>query len=472
MSAKKSNELIERYEQMLSGTGRCYFDSDEIDEIAEYYESKGQLKKALQATEFGLNMHPDDVDLRLKQARYLLFLDRVDEARKIMAELADYSPDATLIRAELQFLDGHVKRAHGLLLSLLDSDDLREDLCFEALDIYADYDCFDGLVEFVQKAEELLPDSRELLREMAAICEERSEYDRAIVIYNKLIDKDPYSVTDWFSLAKVEALLKHYDKAIEACDFALAVKEDDEAVLSFKGYCYYDSGQYDKAIEQFVEYASITKDKSVAYELIGECYVKMEDYNHALTYFHKALEADPANSNICYQLATCYYDLGKVREAIVYLQDTISLDERDDEAHSFLGEIFLQVGDYEKAYRHLSRSLVLNEDDKETLRLKGVACLQLGYYDEAIQAFEKVLQEDVYDLQTRFNLVIAYARNGNESEAEHQVAIIDRMSHAADLNELPVEDRQQWKNVQTAIQSLKNFLLGNIAPDENKEPLS
>ena len=54
------------------------------------------------------------------------------------------------------------------------------------------------------------------------------------------------------------------------------MKEDDEAVLSFKGYCYYDSGQYDKAIEQFKEYAEVTKDKSVAYELIGECYIKRE----------------------------------------------------------------------------------------------------------------------------------------------------------------------------------------------------
>ena len=472
MSSKKSNELIERYEQMLSGAGSCYFDSDEIDEIADHYESKGQMPKALHAVEFGLKLHPDDVDLRLKQARYLLYLDRTTEARKIMSELADYSPDATLIRAELLFLDGQVKQAHRLMLTLLDSDELQEDICFEAIDIYADYNCFDGLVEFVHKAEKVLPDSRELLREMAALCEDRSEYDRAIVIYNKLIDKDPYSVTDWFSLAKVEALLKHYDKAIEACDFALAVKEDDEAVLSFKGYCYYDSGQYDKAIEQFKEYAEVTKDKSVAYELIGECYIKREDYNNALTYFHKALEADPANSNICYQLATCYYDLGKIREAIIYLQDTISLDERDDEAHSSLGEIFLQVGDYEKAYRHLSRSLALNANDRETLRLKGVACLHLENYKEAIEAFEEVLQGDMYDLQTRFNLVLAYARNHNEAAAAHQVELIDKMAHTFDFSELPAEEQQQWKNVQTAIQSLKEFLLGSIKPDENKESLS
>ena len=81
MSAKKPNELIDRYEEMLRGTVSCYFDTDEIDEISDYYESKGQLSKALHAIEFGLNLHPDNVDLKLKEARYMLYLDRADEAK-------------------------------------------------------------------------------------------------------------------------------------------------------------------------------------------------------------------------------------------------------------------------------------------------------------------------------------------------------------------------------------------------------
>lgn len=472
MSAKKPNELIDRYEEMLRGTVSCYFDTDEIDEISDYYESKGQLSKALHAIEFGLNLHPDNVDLKLKEARYMLYLDRADEAKRIMSELADYSLDATLIRAELLFIDGYMKDGHALLLAMLDNDDIREDFCFDAVDIYTDYDCFDELVEFVEKAGKVLPDSRELFREMAAICEERSEYERSVIIYNKLIDKDPYSLQDWFSLAKVEALLKHYDKAVEACDFALAVKENEESIISFKGYCYYDSGQYEKAIEQFLEYESITKEKSVAYELIGECYVKLYDNNNALKFFHKALDIEPSNSNICYQLATCYYELGDIQKAVVYLRDTLSLDSRDDEAHSFLGEILLQEGDYEEAYYHLSKSLELNEDDMETMKLKGEACLHLEYYEEAVSVFETVLREDSYDLHCRLKLALAYAKMGDDANAERQIQIIDQMSQSSDFSGLPNEKSQQWKNVHGAIQSLKRFLLDHIDDSENKESLS
>ena len=93
MSAKKPNELIDRYEEMLRGTVSCYFDTDEIDEISDYYESKGQLSKALHAIKFGLNLHPDNVDLKLKEARYMLYLDRADEAKRIMKAQASRGAD-------------------------------------------------------------------------------------------------------------------------------------------------------------------------------------------------------------------------------------------------------------------------------------------------------------------------------------------------------------------------------------------
>ena len=93
MSVKKPNELIDRYEEMLRGTVSCYFDTDEIDEISDYYESKGQLSKALHAIKFGLNLHPDNVDLKLKEARYMLYLDRADEAKRIMKAQASRGAD-------------------------------------------------------------------------------------------------------------------------------------------------------------------------------------------------------------------------------------------------------------------------------------------------------------------------------------------------------------------------------------------
>ncbi len=462
--SKRLKELVARYESMRSGGGEShYFDTDEIVEIAEHYEANDNFAQALHAVEFGLRLHPGSDVLLLKQARVLLLLDRVDKVRAIMATVVDDGVEATLIRAELHYFDNRPEAGHRQLLSLFNHKEVWEDECFDALDIYINYNHIEGMEEFVAQAENRLPDSRGLLREMAAAYEEKGNYDSAVQVYNRLLDKDPYSYIDWFALAKVEAMARHYDRALEACDFALAIQENDEPILLFKGYCYYDSGQYAQAVEQFLESLEFTSHKGVVYELIGECYVKSEEPARALEYFTKALALDPDNANLHYQMATCHYDLGDIPRAIVALEKTLQLDEMDDEAHSFLGEILLGQGDYEMAYQHLARSLEIHPDDEETLRFFCDACVQLDRFDEVISPLETVLQQSPYDLNARFNLTVAYAHQGQLEKAEQQIALIDAQTETYRENtQLSEADKQQWNKVQELLQSLKKLLLENL----------
>ncbi len=461
--SKRLQELVMRYEAMRSGGDSHYFDTDEIVEIAEYYEAENNFAQVLQAVEFGLTLHPGSDALLLKQARAMLFLDRVDEARTIMAAVLDEGVEATLIRAEMHYFDNDPEAGHRLLLTLFNHQEVWEDECFDALDIYINYNHFEGMEEFVTRAETRLPDSRGLLREMAAAYEEKGNHDLAVAIYNRLLDKDPYSCIDWFALAKVEAMARHYDRALEACDFALAIQENDESVMLFKGYCYYDSGQYAQAVEQFLESLEFTEHKGVVYELVGECYVKMEAPDRALEYFGKALALDPDNANLHYQMATCHYDLGDSSKAVLALCETLRIDELDDEAHSFLGEILLEQGNYELSYRHLKRSLELNPNDEETLRFLCDACIQLDRFDEAIPPLEAVLQCSPYDLNARFNLIVAYAHQGQIEKAEELIDLIDtQIEIGLEKPQLTDEERLQWNKAQEMLQSLKKLLMDSL----------
>ena len=48
--------------------------------------------------------------------------------------------------------------------------------------------------------------------------------DKAEMFYNKLIDKNPYSAPYWFGLARCYFEQQLFDKAIEACDYAIVVR--------------------------------------------------------------------------------------------------------------------------------------------------------------------------------------------------------------------------------------------------------
>lgn len=52
-----------------------------------------------------------------------------------------------------------------------------------------------------------------------------NELEAASTYYNQLIDMDPYNASYWVGLAKCRFAAEDSEKAIEACDFALAADE-------------------------------------------------------------------------------------------------------------------------------------------------------------------------------------------------------------------------------------------------------
>ena len=466
MSKKDKAELLGRYEQMLRDGKSMYFDTDELEDIAVQYEEDNRISEALQVVEHGLSLHPFNSELSLRKARYLLCLDRPEDAEKVINTVPGESTEAILIRAELLLINGEAHEGEKLLDSLLRSDDVTIELCFEVLDLYLDYSCFDELVRFVNHADDVLPDSRELLRELALVHEDRLDYEAALAIYDRLIDKDPYSPADWFSMAKIYALQKEYDKSIEACDFALTTKENDETIISFKGYCFYDSGRYPEAIEQFKEFAGIIKDKAVAYELIAECYMKLEKNNEAVEYLLLALELDPSNPNICYQLATNYYDMGNITSAIEYLHNTIRLDENDAEAFSFLGELELRDGLDDLAEMHLSRSLELDGDDEETIALIADLRMKQERWEDAAVFYEQLSEKKPYQVKYMFKLIMIYYNLEQEDKVELFISRIDDLTMDESIWEkVPEDDRNDLLNAKNMLQNLKEVLRDNL--DEN-----
>ena len=77
MSEIEKNEWVEKYESDLKIGIHSYFDADEIDEISAYYEMSDRIPDALSAIEYGLTLHPGNMDLELKHARYSLISKRL-----------------------------------------------------------------------------------------------------------------------------------------------------------------------------------------------------------------------------------------------------------------------------------------------------------------------------------------------------------------------------------------------------------
>ncbi|MBR5843176.1 MAG: tetratricopeptide repeat protein [Bacteroidaceae bacterium] len=459
MKESDIRKLRERYEKLLEEGTHGYFEPDELEMIADSYEQEMSYRKALHVVSHGLQLYPSNEMLMLHKARCLLSLGRIEDAGRVLAAITEHNIEYHFTAAEWALMrdddDGAVKSFCSIIS---DADATIED-CIDVLDICADLDRVELLEQVTPVVERQFDDATPYLRELAMLYEEKEQDQRAIELYNQVLDVNPFSVDDWFSLAKVYARVKEYAKAIEACDFALAIEENDESVIAFKGYCYYDSGEYMQAIEQFQAFLQCTSDKAVAYELIAEAYGRLEKHEQAIEYLLKAVAINDRSHDLYYQLAVNHYYMGDVDEAISYLRKAVACDDSDDEAHVFMGELLLQKDEYEEAYIHLLRTQLTPVVDTVPATALADVCIHLQRYDEAIKVLELLLEQDPYEPHYLFDIILCYLQQGEYQTAAEWVAHSEKLSRDTQkISILDESSRKAWNSIRERIDELRNIL--------------
>lgn len=466
MKESEISRAKERYEKMLAEGSRCYFEPEEIEAVADSYEADMAFRKALQVVSHGLELYPSNEALMLRKSRCLLNLNRIEDALQAIALVTDLCVEYYLIHGEIELVRNDPSKALGYFEQVVTSPDATIEDCIVVLDTCMDYDRMDLLEKFTAFCETRLDDMIPYYRELAIAYEERQEDEKAIILYNKILDSVPYSSDDWFALAKLYARLKRYPEALEACDFALAIDENDESIISFKGYCYYDNAQYPQAVEQFIEFARLTSDKAVAYGLIAEAYTRMDKHEEAIEYLQKAVTLNDRSHDLYYQLAVNYYYMGQDSRAIAFLNKAIACDDGDDESHVLLGELLLQQGEYAEAYNHLTHVDLDPLTDVESGTALSDVCIHLKRYEEALGVLQQLFELESYEPHHIFNIILLYINLGNYEKAAEWLVKAEKLS--CDIQNQPEIDRDTrnvWKDIRERIDALRSLLRESLNED-------
>lgn len=459
MKDRDIHKLRERYEKALEEGVRSYFEPEELEAIADSYEQEFSYRKALQVVAYGLELYPSNESLILSKARSLLALGRIEEATQTLTHIVEHSIEYYFVRGELELLRNDVEAALYSFSQIVYTPDCTIEDCLGVLDVCTDMEHIELLERFTPIVERAFNDATPYLRELALLYDECEEGEKAVVLFNKILDINSFSTDDWFSLAKVHARMKEYDKALEACDFALAIEENDESVIAFKGYCYYDSGQYVEAVEQFKLFLQITADKAVAYELIGEAYGRMDKHEEAVEYLLQAVALNDRSHDLYYQLAVNYYYMGHNDTAIMYLHKAVACDDTDDEAHIFLGELLLQNGSYEEAYQHLLRVDRKPVTDTVSAVAYADVCVHMQRYDEALEVLLQLTDKEPYEPHYLFDIILCYLQLNDYENAARWVAHSEKLSNNTEMiNSLDEASQRVWKSIGERIEQLRNIL--------------
>lgn len=406
-------ELIEQYEAAREENRTIYLDSEDYCDIANFYLKENKITEAHEAVTRGLSIHSHHSELLAIRTTLYLIENKLNEARETLNLITDRENIyAKVAEIELLTREGQEDRATDLLKNIK-SKDLQPDIALLLTITYLYFDL--GLIKeallWIQSMVSDKPFDDDSFMEVLAECYSTlDKHKEASDLYNQLIDKDPYCPEYWIGLATSCFNQDQFDKAIEACDFALVSDEDNGDAHTIKGNSFFQLGNYETAIE---EYKKAKLAPEIFYLFTGYCHVALEDYQTAFHFFSESLshlkEGHPLTAHVMQNCSKCLWGLDQPEEAYKYCA---TLQERFPdlpEGYMLHGELLMKEDKVEEAMKQWEKVLTLS-DNASTWFQMGVASFNAGHYPEAETFFKRIeeINPEFEDINRYFTLIYLY----------------------------------------------------------------
>lgn len=365
--------LIKKMEDMLKGRSSSYFDVDEFLAGSDYFLEQNKIKNAREILEIGRSQHPVSSELMVQFAQVLSMQEKYKEALDLIDEAEHIDPnniELFLIKAEIYSgSDQHKKSIECLehfIANTTDKDYLDivyNDLAWE----YETINDYANALKALKAALALDSTDDSLLFEIAFFYEALQKPEESIAYYTGYIDEHPYSYNAWYNLGNIYNDLQLYEKAVEAFDFAIVIKDDFSSAYFNKGNAYFKLEMYEQAIECYMDTFEYEENQAITYCYLGESYEKLKKLPEAEKSFVMALEIDPKIVDALIGL-TIVRDLQKrTIEGLPYIEQATKLYPNHFESWYIKAEVNEKLEEYKEARECYKKAFELSPDNEQLL---------------------------------------------------------------------------------------------------------
>ncbi|AYF45943.1 anaphase-promoting complex, cyclosome, subunit 3 [Halobacteriovorax sp. BALOs_7] len=235
---------------------------------------------------------------------------------------------------------------------------------------------------------------QEKLSKKAKVAFDNREFNKAISIYNELLDIDPKDADALFSIANIFHLTGEISKAIKAFKKVLEVRPDHTDAAVSLSVLYNDIGQYEEASKIFQVASQKVKVNSKSSEL---------NDNHIDRKF--AIKH--------YELADLYLTYNRFDEALFEYGKVLKLDPENLEARVKIAKVYAKKGFVNKSFEELSKLKNERPDYLPGRIALGVLHYGKGDVLNATSEWEKVVSVD--PLNNEAQMYLNFAKNATET---------------------------------------------------------
>lgn len=211
-------ELLAKYADMLDNHTSVYFEADEITLLAEFYASMGNIKASEEVVDYGLSLHPDNLDILIFKCHNLIAKGNTNDAQCILNTITDQNDyEVRLLQAELYLAQKRTQEADALLDQLY-QDEKDIDTMLDIAHVYMDDHQKKKAHYWLEKAYSEAPENIGVLEEMASYHFSFGNPEEAVKLYNQLLDEAPYTLDFWHNLIRCYIRMYQSEKAMETID--------------------------------------------------------------------------------------------------------------------------------------------------------------------------------------------------------------------------------------------------------------
>ncbi len=395
-NSNQNNKLsLSKFESMLKTNNVYFFDSTEFEEIIQYYLDTGRQSLAYKAIKLGLDQHPSSVDLKLLNAELLIYEDKLDEADKILNELHAIEPNNDEIYIQKASIfskqSEHQKAIDSLKIALAYTDEAADILAMIGVE-YLYLDKFDSARLNFAKCLEVDFEDYSSLYNVIYCFDMQNQHAEAVKYLLEFIDIEPYSEVAWHQLGRQYFILKEYENALKAFDYAVIIDDSFVGAYLEKAKTLEQLKKYEDAIDNYLTTIELDDPTAFAYCRIGDCYYKIGNKELALKYFKKTVKEDPLLDKGWISLSNLYCEDKRYQKALYYINKAIEIDGSNTLYWRVNAEINLKLNFFEEAARAFYTCL--DFDDKDLDIYIGLADVLnfIGEFDDASKVLIKALR--------------------------------------------------------------------------------
>lgn len=390
-----NNELIERFEQMLENREQLYFDTEEFYEIIAYYLDVGDLPYAKKAIDYAIGMYPSSTEIQIKKLEYLLAINRLKAAAILIEDLKEVGANDTdflICLARFWSLKEVPKKAVEYYKKALEFGDDLEYIYNCLGNEYLNMNEISQALFSFKKALELDLDDDFALFSCIQCFEELHLNKECVEFLLQYIELRPYSEVAWSQLGQQYLLLKNYEEAHRAFDYATLI--NPKGIMSFtqKALSLEKLEDFSGAIAVYEETLDFDDSAAYTYLKIGGCYMKLGKPFKALKAFHQSLHEDPQLDQSWVATSDLYDSLGNYEEALYYLNRALDLDPLNIDYWKRRAYLHVQLVRFEESTLDYYRLVELEPNNFYNWLGLSETLITIGDYQKAIEAVSRGLK--------------------------------------------------------------------------------